>query len=629
MRSGLILLFFLHAVVSASGQRKDSVLLPEAVVIGIPEAIFLKGSTVHAMDSAVRRNFLSHHLGDALPAEFPIYFRSYGNGMLSTISLRGTSPEHTAVLWNGININNFSLGLTDFSNLLAGTSNSINVHAGGGSARFGSGAIGGTILLNSLEESPALNFVQEFGSFGKHFTSLQGSTDVGKFHLSSSGYWLQSENDFKVISTGERQPNASFLHWGFQQQVRYQWDNAHQFSLNYWYHDADKNIQPPSGNTSSTSEQQDRNHRLSVQYKSAGRNGIFSATGGFLRDLINYRNNKDVSGDLSIVRRWIAGVNYQLELPGHINTEFSGQWNHVIATIANYKNGGATEDRFDLAASFQKDFGQRLSVSMNFRQPYITGFDAPFLPYLGGEYKLIYNDGHILSLRGNVSRNYRAPTLNERYWEGAGDLNILPEVSIAAEAGFRWQWKEFVFDNTYFFQDVDQWIQWVEKASETFVPENIKRVRVNGFETRVHWKKSIGGLMLEPSVSYQYATSITVEAPEKEHTIGKQLIYSPKHIVAGNFQMKYQRYSAIATVQFNSTRFTDFANTDYLSLDPYALVNLSFARYWEINRHRFDLLFVIRNFLNEDYRLYAARAVPGRNYSIQLTYLLNHKYNEN
>src|SRR5688572_2660398 len=110
MRSGLMLLFFLHVLVCSRAQRPDSVLLPVAEVFGIPEEKFLKGSVVHSLDSSIRKNSLSQHLGETLPVEFPIYFRNYGSGMLSSISLRGTSSQHTAVLWNGININSFSLG---------------------------------------------------------------------------------------------------------------------------------------------------------------------------------------------------------------------------------------------------------------------------------------------------------------------------------------------------------------------------------------------------------------------------------------------------------------------------------------------------------------------------------------
>ena len=69
--------------------------------------------------------------------------------MMSGISMRGSSPQQVAVRWNGININSFSLGQADFSILPAVAFDEVKVHAGGGSALFGSGAIGGSVLLSS------------------------------------------------------------------------------------------------------------------------------------------------------------------------------------------------------------------------------------------------------------------------------------------------------------------------------------------------------------------------------------------------------------------------------------------------------------------------------------------------
>lgn len=628
MRSGLIFLFFVQCCVHASAQHRDSILLREAVVYGIPTEKFLKGSVVQALDSSIRKNSISRHLGETLPLEFPIYFRNYGNGMLSTISLRGTAPEHTAVLWNGININSPSLGQADFSNLPAGGSYDVKVHAGGGSARFGSGAIGGTILLNSTDQSPALSVIQEVASFGTYYTSLQGSVNAGKWYLNTSGYWLQSKNDFEVQSTGEEQEHASYTLGGIQQQVRFQWDGAHQINLNYWYHHADRDIQPPAGrinNRDSTDEQQDENHRLSIQYKSNSRYGEFQATTGYVQDGIVYNN------DPSKIHRWIATANHQFKLPGMIHAEVGASWNHIIGKLDEYEGGEAIEDRYDVMASLQKDVGKRLSLSLNIRQPYVSGYNAPFLPYLGGEYSLVDNVTHSLMLRASVSKNYRAPTLNERYWKNAGDKHLLPETSFATEAGVRWRWKDLLWDNTYFFQDVDEWIQWVQEGSTTnFRPQNVKRVHVNGFETRLRWQKVLHEFTFIPVISYQFVSSITREATEnRAHTIGKQLMYSPRHIVASYLQLRYRKYSALVSMQFNGKRYTEPSNAAEYALDPFALVNFSIGRSWVAARHEFSLLGSVRNLFNEDYRLYSGRAVPGRNYSIQVTYHINHKKDEN
>src|SRR5882724_4602940 len=106
MRAGL---FFLCALLSCHfvlAQRRDSLLKP-VTVYGLPDEKFLHGSTISTVDSTLKARENSRHLGELLSLQLPIYFRNYGSGMISSISLRGTSPQHTAVLWNGVNINSF------------------------------------------------------------------------------------------------------------------------------------------------------------------------------------------------------------------------------------------------------------------------------------------------------------------------------------------------------------------------------------------------------------------------------------------------------------------------------------------------------------------------------------------
>ena len=124
-------------------------MLKTVTVYGLPEEKYLAGSSLVVLDSSLKSNERSRHLGEVLSMQLPIYFRNYGNGMLSSISMRGTSPQHTAVLWNGLNINSFSLGQADFSILPVAAFDEVKIHEGAGSARFGSGAFGGTVLLNS------------------------------------------------------------------------------------------------------------------------------------------------------------------------------------------------------------------------------------------------------------------------------------------------------------------------------------------------------------------------------------------------------------------------------------------------------------------------------------------------
>src|SRR5690625_885590 len=79
----------------------------------------------------------------------PIYFKENGRGMVYSPSFRGTTASQTAVMWNGININSDFNGQTDFNTINSGVYDNIKVRAGGGSVIYGSGAVGGTVHLNT------------------------------------------------------------------------------------------------------------------------------------------------------------------------------------------------------------------------------------------------------------------------------------------------------------------------------------------------------------------------------------------------------------------------------------------------------------------------------------------------
>ena len=138
-------------------------------------------------------------------------------------------------------------------------------------ARFGSGAFGGTVLLKSSTSLPPqpLSITQDIGSFGKYFTSVKSSWSAGRWSISSKIYRLQAANDFRVLATNERQQHAAFLQQGILQNISYRWSSAKSLSIHYWFHDADREVQPPIGQHNNEDEQQDRNHRLSIQYNSA------------------------------------------------------------------------------------------------------------------------------------------------------------------------------------------------------------------------------------------------------------------------------------------------------------------------------------------------------------------------
>ena len=66
---------------------------------------FAIGSRWLVLDSTALAQYHGAALVELLEARTPLYIKNYGPGQLASILLHGTSARHTAVLWQGLNIN--------------------------------------------------------------------------------------------------------------------------------------------------------------------------------------------------------------------------------------------------------------------------------------------------------------------------------------------------------------------------------------------------------------------------------------------------------------------------------------------------------------------------------------------
>ncbi len=143
----LLSLFLFFVCVIAYTQDNHSNELEEIVLRGNFSSALNGGYSMEVIsDSILRSSYES--FGNLLQNNSNLYFKQNGNGMVSSISLRGTGASRTGIYWNGIPINSSLNGQTDFNTLFANGFDNVEIRRGGGSVLFGSGAIGGAINLS-------------------------------------------------------------------------------------------------------------------------------------------------------------------------------------------------------------------------------------------------------------------------------------------------------------------------------------------------------------------------------------------------------------------------------------------------------------------------------------------------
>lgn len=619
----------------------DTLKLQEVVVYGIPEEKYAVGSKIFRLDSLYLENQQSRSVSDVLIRKSPVYFKEYGRGMLSTVSFRGTSANHTAVLWNGLNLNQPNLGQTDFSLIPLFAIEDVSLQYGGSSALYGSDAIGGTVYLQSASpqwnNDIRLKLQQELGSFGDNFTGLAAQAGIRRWSFNSKVYHRQTDNDFEYINTAkkerplEKNRNARFKQNGLVQDIAYRLSNSSYLNLKSWYQETARQIQPAMGEQNSQDQQEDKNLNISLDYKKNSPFGFLNLQLGHLYNYLLYNQGSEYK-----TRQYIFNGRYEKQLHPHLQISLGAKANHIIAHIEQYPEGSITENRSDLFASLLYKPFENLKTSLNLRQALVSGYTVPFTPSLGLEYVWYKGNTSTLESLASGGRSYRVPTLNDRFWEPGGNIALRPENSWNVESSLRYLYKQqktsLTVSTTAYHMWVDDWILWLPgsvagpegKPISAWTPQNIQEVNSKGIELSMSLEQSLALGEVELGGNYAYTRSINKKAKNQyDRTVEKQLPFVPVHKSNAFMSYRLKSWSFMTNWVFVGTRYTTGEELAEFSVPAYDLFDCSLGKSFNLHQHLLHLNLEVRNILDQQYQNYENRAMPGRNFTLSAKFLFN------
>ncbi|MFN3316367.1 MAG: TonB-dependent receptor plug domain-containing protein, partial [Raineya sp.] len=403
---------------------------------------------------------------------------------LGAIALRGTGAGHTAVLWNGININSPTLGESDFVNIPIFSQSQIAVQLGSAGSLFGTEAIGGAVLLSSLNETTKnlqkVHFRQEIGSFGRNFSALSFAKNQEKIQIRTSAYKLNLPNNYPVpalLGTAENQNSVNYL--GASQDIRYQINAKQNISVHSWLHSNFRNL-----NNGATLK--DNNLRLlGIWENNFSSTTIFQTKVGYTNDFMLY-NGQDttqtqrVLGILQVEKQW-----HKITLQAGLNSQL------FVMNVDAYGKP-RKEWRNDAFLLLRWQVLPQWVLSLNQRQTWVVGYQVPFTPSLGSEFFVKNTEKEQMIWKLQAGRGYRVPTLNSRYWQPGGNPDIQPEHSLSAETGLLWEQKQgkgrLKTEFTAFVMRVQDWILWQPTSQGFWSPDNLQNVQARGFEGQISYR---------------------------------------------------------------------------------------------------------------------------------------------
>jgi iron complex outermembrane receptor protein len=558
-------------------------------------------------DSVIAHNSFS--LNDILNRETPIYFKQNGYGMVSSPSFRGTTAQQTAVLWNGININSQLTGQADFNTLLSANFSSIDVKYGGGSVLYGTGAIGGTVHLNSgfsADENQHHFFQSGYGSFNSYELNYNFQEKIDQFQFKIGFARRQSDNDYEIPEQNRDNINGQFHMNSLDAAMRYQIDRKN--TLNYYgnltFGDRNFSVIRATDPKAKYENIESRN-LLEWQLKSNAVQTNLKVA--YLTEEFSYIDNIErentIPSTSSVETAWL-----QYEFWYRLK-------NITINTVLNYQNNQAEGNNFNspdrdllgLSALFKHNLSKSFIYEVSLRQDFNSDFENPFLFSLGSTYQFSDDFG----INFHVSKNYRIPTFNDLFWQNGGNPNLVPEESYQTELGFVYENGLINASLTGFYYDISDMIRWLPNEFGVWQPQNTDEVESYGLEAEIGLStKVFQNDLLQVKGMYSYTISENV-------LTGNQLIFVPIHLYRLNLNYAYKQWSLGIYNQFTGEVFTQSDNNPERTIEQYILFDADLT--WRIPYLKSTRLsFRALNLFDLAYEVVENRPMPGQSFSINL-----------
>ncbi len=614
--------------------------LAEVQVRAVGPERFAVGSRRVELDSAVLAQYRGANLADVLQARTPLILKNYDPGQLATIALRGTSAQHTAVLWNGLNIMLPTLGQNDFALLPVGATTRVAVQPGPAAALYGSGAVGGAVLLNSDPDwRPGFrgSVQADAGSFGLAGGSVEARTATAVVAVRVAASYREAQNDYTYLLREARGPvrytlqNAALRHqWSISPDVAWRVGPAGELTAAAWLTDVDREIQSGVNVVGSQARERDQSRRLVLGYRHVAARRQWAVRGAWFDDVLNYQDGG--TPGTSRVRTTQAQAEHTAALGARGSLRLGAEAQHFAALVSGYGPEAVAENRAAAFALLRYDPRPALRLSANLRQAFLPAGPAPLTPTVGLEWDLVASapDSLIrratqaLTAKASAARSYRAPTLNERYWVPGGNPALRPESGFGYEAGLRHRlaWSRSTTletEVTAFRQDVDDWVQWLPSASTgIWTPQNLRQVRSQGVEASTALQLRRGRYAGGVQLAYHFTdTRKTQGSAADSDPVGVQLAYVPRHQASFSTDHHWRGWLLSGTFGFTGFRYINASGTDFLPATGLLGATLGRTVHGPAGT---SLLVLVQasNLLNQAYYSYPGRPAPPRGFSTSL-----------
>lgn len=569
-------------------------------------------------------------LSDILKTKSNVFIKSYGlTPALSTISTNGLGAEHTLIMIDGVKLNSFQNSHIDLSIIPKEYIERIEIINNGVSSIYGSDAIGGVVNIITknreiLPENRSTKFGAAiyYGSFNTLGYKLNFYKESEKFNMGINFNKESSDGNYEYYFNDEikKRENGAYSLNDIEIRAQYILNKKNVFKFFSTFSNQDKEVPGiETGTTPAPTKQLDKNWNniLTVD------NDL--AENLFLKSNFNFQNNfMDYS-----VGKFLHSTYKNLVFSGNSELRYKMQnfgltsgYSFAYSTLESSELlPGINRNQHAIFLSSFYHLHKSIIVYPSARYDYISDIDEGTLTYKLGLNLQPLNTSRF-GIRGNVGKNFRAPSFNDLYWKNSGNPNLKPERSLNYEAGIFYNFSNFVsgkIELTYTYIFAENKIVWTPQTNGLWAPQNIAESISNNFALTLDLEKKIS-----EKISINFNSGLQLTAAKKtsssyknDPTKNKFIPYIPLQAIKLNVGTVYKLLKFNLFYSYSGKRFSDFENK--IEMNSFNTLDANISASIKLFDFNSILSLEVNNITNTEYEIISGYPMPLRYYKLTIS----------
>ena len=603
--------------------------------------------------------YSAFNVADAIRNFAGVILKDYGGvGGLKTVSVRGLSANHTAVLYDGVQINDAENGQVDLSKLNLNNVQEISLYIGqppGICMPARSFASSSVLAIKTVKPNLSIGNPYQVtagvkaGSFGLVNPYLQWQQRVNNnwsFIVNSYTEHANGRYNYKTSAVG-----ADSVHMRSNDDIGAQQvdgalyrakTDSNKFNLHVNYYHAERGIPGAVvlyNPTISATRLWNQDFFLQSGYERQWHNSLHllinaKVSKNYLRYLDpDYFNNEGRLDQRFTQHEYYgsAALAYHLTTAWEVSYAADLSVNNLDANLANFSYPTRLTLLNVLASNLRigKFQLQGSLLNTHITETVKNGAAAPpknvYSPTVEATFQPLKTSN--IQIRAFYKYIFRNPTFDELYYSAIGNPNLKPEYTKQFDLGATYGKALSGFFNYItltadaYYNHVDNKIVFIPKDAFNRSIQNFGKVDIKGLDVGLKTQaKPAEGWKASLAVNYSYQQALNVTDPTSSVYLN-QLPYTPKNTVSLNAGVDRGHLGVYYNQVISSSRYytNDNLASDYLA--GYAISDASVVYHFLLKKKAVVASAEVNNLFAKSYAVVQSYPMPGRSvrFSIQIT----------